>query len=128
VADTVRQRIYRHGGSSYVQVGRHERADATSEWAFTEYLLSTDLKITDVSFAAGVQTLYVARIWTAASGCADVIERWDIAFPKGSPALCVNVAETDSFPAFSVAGRRMDARERRPVQQQWHPPRGHAGA
>ncbi len=90
VADNLRQWISWQGGSSYVQVGRHERPDATSEWAFREYMLSTDLKITDVSFAKGGQTLYVAGVRSTQVGCEDVIEQWDITFPKGS--LTIQVA------------------------------------
>ncbi|MDP6761877.1 MAG: hypothetical protein QF860_03295 [Planctomycetota bacterium] len=94
VADNLRQWINWQGGNSYVQVGRHERADATSEWAFKEYMFSTDLKITDVSFAAGGQTLYVAGIRSTGNGCEDVIEQWDITFPKGSLAIQVSPAPT----------------------------------
>jgi hypothetical protein len=84
VANHVRQWINWQGGSSYVQVGRHERADAASEWVFNEYMFSTDLRITDVSFAHGGQTLYVAGIRATQSGCENVIEQWDIVFPRGA--------------------------------------------
>lgn len=84
VADNLRQWINWQGGSSYVQVGRTERADATSEWAFKEYMFSTDLRITDVSFASGGQTLYVAGIRATGTGCENVIEKWDIVFPRGA--------------------------------------------
>jgi len=87
VSDNLRQWINWQGGSSYVQVGRHERASATLEWVFKEYMFSTDLKITDVSFAKGGQTLYVAGLRATQSGCEDVIERWDIVFPRGAWAI-----------------------------------------
>lgn len=89
VAETLRQWIDWEGGSSYVQVGRHERSDGNAEWEFKEYMFSTDMKITDVGFAQGGQTLYVAGIRSTSSGCEDVIEQWDIVFPRG--ALVVHV-------------------------------------
>jgi hypothetical protein len=67
-----------------VQVGRHERANSTSEWLFKEYMFTTDLKVTDVSFAKGGQTLFVAGIRSTGTGCENVIEKWDIVFPRGA--------------------------------------------
>ena len=106
VADRVRQWISWEGGSSYVQVGRHERADSDSEWIFREYMFTTDLKITDVTFTSGGQALYVAGIRSMRHGCEYVIEQWDVVFPSG--AVVVDVpdapARGTAVPMPFVAG------------------------
>lgn len=99
VADNLRQWVYFEGGQSAVQIGRYTRTDAQSEWVFEEHLFSTDLQLTDVGFAEGGQTLYVAGVRTTASGCEDVVEEWEVVFPVGTPIVEVAGAPPRGIPA-----------------------------
>lgn len=71
-------------GQKHITLTRNERPSAAEEWDKQDYVLTTDMAISDVAFLDGGATLFVAGLRDGPEGCIAVIEQWDLDFPEGS--------------------------------------------